>query len=321
METHSPDRAVEPSLGESSHDEELDTAILALEAEVGPVKLLCLGDRRGHVVVERSWGDISPKHFTNVLMCGGEAHDERKAWWCARAPRERHTNRLVAAADDYVNTISGHHAFLCDGEHIMAYVFSARGVAKGRERAVLVELRRALIRWHAREHRREERAHVLLSATGRRLSWSHSARGLLEDQWVRFSEEIRDVLDDPTTPPVLVGPYTATIADLSDGVRQVHLVTFNRPDALMMDYSHALNPRQLSVAELVLNGFDNPTIAADLEISRDTVKYHLKQIYKRVGISSRAELVTILSHHVGIKLTGCMTTAHSSNPGTVNGGS
>jgi predicted ATPase/DNA-binding CsgD family transcriptional regulator len=52
----------------------------------------------------------------------------------------------------------------------------------------------------------------------------------------------------------------------------------------------SLTPAELRVAELAARGLSNPRIAADLFISRETVKSHLSRIFVKVELSSRAEL-------------------------------
>jgi DNA-binding CsgD family transcriptional regulator len=50
-------------------------------------------------------------------------------------------------------------------------------------------------------------------------------------------------------------------------------------------------PRQRQTLELLLNGNAEKEIAARLAISRHTVHVYVKSLYKRFGVSSRAELL------------------------------
>lgn len=52
-----------------------------------------------------------------------------------------------------------------------------------------------------------------------------------------------------------------------------------------------LNERQLEVLELLIDGASYKMIAAELFISMDTVRYHIKNIYKTLHIHSRAQLI------------------------------
>lgn len=55
--------------------------------------------------------------------------------------------------------------------------------------------------------------------------------------------------------------------------------------------SDRLTPRELEVLSLVVRGMRNKEIAAQLFITNNTVKYHLKRIFETLGVNSRPELV------------------------------
>ncbi len=52
-----------------------------------------------------------------------------------------------------------------------------------------------------------------------------------------------------------------------------------------------LSPRETEIVRLVAKGFPNKTIAAVLDISPWTVATHLRRIFAKLGVSSRAEMV------------------------------
>jgi DNA-binding CsgD family transcriptional regulator len=52
----------------------------------------------------------------------------------------------------------------------------------------------------------------------------------------------------------------------------------------------SLTPTEITVAQAVAEGLSNPQIAARMFISRRTVTTHLTSIFRKLGISSRAEL-------------------------------
>ena len=58
---------------------------------------------------------------------------------------------------------------------------------------------------------------------------------------------------------------------------------------------HGLTVRELEVMRLVYEGKNNPEIAEELFISRNTVKKHLQSIYEKVGVNSRMELIYIVN--------------------------
>jgi len=55
--------------------------------------------------------------------------------------------------------------------------------------------------------------------------------------------------------------------------------------------SHELTPKQREVARLAANGLTNEDIARELAITVGTVKLHLTQVYKRLRVPTRVQLV------------------------------
>jgi DNA-binding CsgD family transcriptional regulator len=58
---------------------------------------------------------------------------------------------------------------------------------------------------------------------------------------------------------------------------------------------YRLSRRELQVAELVLRGHGNSSIAAALGIAPATTKKHLSSIFDKVGVASRAQLASKLA--------------------------
>ena len=56
-----------------------------------------------------------------------------------------------------------------------------------------------------------------------------------------------------------------------------------------------LTPRQREVAELLVAGVTNREIADFLDVSVETVKQHVKDVYKRLQIANRVELASLLA--------------------------
>lgn len=56
-----------------------------------------------------------------------------------------------------------------------------------------------------------------------------------------------------------------------------------------MAEDHGLSSRELEILELIATGVSNKEIAEALSISSNTVKVHLKNIYSKIGVSSRTE--------------------------------
>jgi two-component system nitrate/nitrite response regulator NarL len=56
-------------------------------------------------------------------------------------------------------------------------------------------------------------------------------------------------------------------------------------------WARALSPRELDVALLVARGLPNKVVAQALGLSEATVKIHLNNVYRRLGIRNRYALL------------------------------
>jgi DNA-binding NarL/FixJ family response regulator len=56
-----------------------------------------------------------------------------------------------------------------------------------------------------------------------------------------------------------------------------------------------LTPRQVDVLRLVSRGYSNDEIAACLEVRPNTVKFHLSEIFRRLGVRNRIEAIARLA--------------------------
>jgi DNA-binding CsgD family transcriptional regulator len=55
----------------------------------------------------------------------------------------------------------------------------------------------------------------------------------------------------------------------------------------------SLTDAELRVIGLVTEGLTNPQIASRLFVSAQTVKTHMKNVFRKLGVSSRAELAAL----------------------------
>lgn len=68
-----------------------------------------------------------------------------------------------------------------------------------------------------------------------------------------------------------------------------HLEERARSEEIAQRYG--LSPREVEVAQLLAAGKTGPQVQSELFISKDTVKTHVKHIYRKMGIHSRDELI------------------------------
>lgn len=60
-----------------------------------------------------------------------------------------------------------------------------------------------------------------------------------------------------------------------------------------------LSNREAEVAELVSRGLSNKEVANQLFVTEKTVKFHLTNIYKKMNVKSRAQLIVWCLPHLG----------------------
>jgi DNA-binding CsgD family transcriptional regulator len=126
-----------------------------------------------------------------------------------------------------------------------------------------------------------------LDASGARL---HSARSrLLYGEWLRRQHRRRDAR---------VALSDALAVFESEGARAFEqraraelLATGATARPRRDDTRDDLTPQEEQIARLAATGATNPEIGARLFISANTVDYHLRKVYRKLGIKSRRELV------------------------------
>lgn len=107
--------------------------------------------------------------------------------------------------------------------------------------------------------------------------------------------------DDTEAPDVLLDTEV-------DGVRCM-LIRLQPPQS-----AHAqivLSPREQEIARMVAAGYPNKTIAAVLDISSWTVGTHLRRVFAKLGVGSRAAMVARLLEHNPLKRSPKTTEQHT----------
>jgi DNA-binding NarL/FixJ family response regulator len=68
-------------------------------------------------------------------------------------------------------------------------------------------------------------------------------------------------------------------------------------DDELVPYSEALTRRELQIVNLAADGLTNGEIARQLEVSENTVKYHLKNVMQKLHLQNRAQAVAYAAQH------------------------
>jgi DNA-binding CsgD family transcriptional regulator len=82
------------------------------------------------------------------------------------------------------------------------------------------------------------------------------------------------------------------LLDAEIGDVRILVLRQGRPSPLSL-----LSPREQEIARMVAAGYPNKTIASVLEISSWTVASHLRRVFMKLQVSSRAAMATRLSGH------------------------
>jgi DNA-binding CsgD family transcriptional regulator len=77
------------------------------------------------------------------------------------------------------------------------------------------------------------------------------------------------------------------------GVRRRHWRHADRP----VSGWRSLTEGELRVARRVAEGLTNPQVGERMFVSRHTVDFHLRQIFRKLEISSRVELTRLVLEH------------------------
>jgi len=79
-------------------------------------------------------------------------------------------------------------------------------------------------------------------------------------------------------------------APMSPGIPRKVVEYFNPKDT--DDLQEQLTPREAQVVEAIEEGLTNKEVAIRLDISLETVKYHIKNIYEKLQVNSRHALIS-----------------------------
>jgi DNA-binding NarL/FixJ family response regulator len=77
--------------------------------------------------------------------------------------------------------------------------------------------------------------------------------------------------------------------DLQDALRQMLIRTIRTPVGLIPGATAGLTKREITILTLIGSGASNRKVATELHVTEQTVKFHLTNIYRKLGVSNRTE--------------------------------
>lgn len=93
-------------------------------------------------------------------------------------------------------------------------------------------------------------------------------------------------------PPEIFSQAVFALADNQTWFPEGNEFSVNKNNEKLNKFN--LTPRQIDVLNMIVRGLPNKRIAAQLSISEPTVKEHISNILKKIGVNSRVEAITLL---------------------------
>ena len=115
---------------------------------------------------------------------------------------------------------------------------------------------------------------------------------LLYGEWLRREQRRVDAREQLRTAEQMLS--TMGIDAFADRARRELLATGETVRKRRVETRGDLTAQEAQIARLARDGLTNPEIGAQLFISPRTVQYHLRKVFLKLGISSRAELERVL---------------------------
>lgn len=174
--------------------------------------------------------------------------------------------------------------------------------------------------WQEEWNRSERRTLVMIDTESARVDSLQSFISLLHDQPQDILIAFFNVIQDHPVEKLIVWPSVAGFfyqgasqQHLNRGITEIFSGGYWLPRHLMVDYlkktrkqpkhqSHQqdilLTRREKEILRLTVTGVTNTEIARELRVSVHTVKTHIYNLYKKLGVSNRIQAVNWAKEHM-----------------------
>src|SRR5262249_29994087 len=95
----------------------------------------------------------------------------------------------------------------------------------------------------------------------------------------------------PAWPLVMAGDFYIPASALRAESGRALLPTESPSPRMMLSVGDSLTPRQCEIAVMLADGKSNKEIARELKVLEGTVKLHVKEILRKLGVRNRTEAV------------------------------
>jgi DNA-binding CsgD family transcriptional regulator len=131
------------------------------------------------------------------------------------------------------------------------------------------------------------------SKTNRSAPARDAGRQPVDELIRKFVDQVESTIEAPRRSLPAQGHEEIVIDTIVNGVRYL-LIRMSAPIPALV----SLTPREQEIVRMVAKGYPNKTIAGVLNISTWTVGTHLRRIFAKLGVASRAAMIArIMEEH------------------------